>query len=185
MGCVLPGGRPGAGAAGGARRRAPQSVPCTTVNKMCGSGMKTVMMASETLTRAHGILVAGGMESMRMRPTCCRRSRRRAARPRRGQGPYVPRRLEDAYDKGRLIGTFAEDTAQHYQFSREAQDAFAIESLRPAKAANEGGAFAREIVAVDGEGAPGRARSPATSSRSRPTRPRSPSSSRRSARAAR
>ena len=94
--------------------------------------------------------------------------------------------LEDAYDKGRLMGTFAEDTAQHYQFTREAQDAFAIESLKRAKQANEDGSFAKEIVAVAVKGARrhGRGRA-ATSSRSRPTPPRSPSSSRPSARAAR
>ena len=94
--------------------------------------------------------------------------------------------LEDAYDKGRLMGTYAEDTAQHYQFTREAQDAFAIESLKRSKAANEDGSFAKEIVAVAVKARAGHDRGRrATSSRSRPIPPRSPSSSRPSARAAR
>jgi len=151
MGCVLPAGQgqaPARQAAIGAGL--PYSVPCTTVNKMCGSGMKTVMMAYDALhARPNDIVVAGGMESMTNAPYLLPKMRGGA---RLGHAEVKDHMfvdgLEDAYDRGRLMGTFAEDTAQHYQFTREAQDAFAAESLKRAKKANEDGSFANEIVAV-------------------------------------
>jgi acetyl-CoA C-acetyltransferase len=151
MGCVLPAGQgqaPARQAALGAGL--PQSVPCTTVNKMCGSGMKTVMLAYDGLhARARDIVVAGGMESMTNAPYLLPKMRSGA---RLGHAEVKDHMfldgLEDAYDKGRLMGTYAEDTAQHYQFTREAQDAFATESLKRAKSANEDGSFAKEIAAV-------------------------------------
>jgi acetyl-CoA C-acetyltransferase len=160
MGCVLPAGQgqaPARQAALGAGL--PNSVPCTTVNKMCGSGMKTVMMAYEALhARPKDILVAGGMESMTNAPYLLPKMR---AGARLGHAEVKDHMfldgLEDAYDKGRLMGTYAEDTAQHYQLTREAQDAFAIESLRRAKEANEGGAFAKEIAKVAVKGRTGTA----------------------------
>jgi acetyl-CoA C-acetyltransferase len=158
MGCVLPAGQgqaPARQAAIGAGL--PYSVPCTTVNKMCGSGMKTVMMAFDALhARPEDIIVAGGMESMSNAPYLLPKMR---AGARLGHAEVKDHMfldgLEDAFDKGRLMGTFAEDTAQHYQFTREAQDAFATESLKRAKQANEDGSFAREIVAVAAKGRSG------------------------------
>jgi acetyl-CoA C-acetyltransferase len=151
MGCVLPAGQgqaPARQAALGAGL--PYAVPCTTVNKMCGSGMKTVMMAYDALhARPADTVVAGGMESMTNAPYLLPKMR---AGARLGHAEVKDHMfldgLEDAYDKGRLMGTFAEDTAQHYQFTREAQDAFAVESLKRAKRANEDGSFAKEIVPV-------------------------------------
>ncbi len=158
MGCVLPAGQgqaPARQAALGAGL--PQSVPCTTVNKMCGSGMKTVMMAYDGLhARPRDIVVAGGMESMTNAPYLLPKMRGGA---RLGHAEVKDHMfldgLEDAYDRGRLMGAFAEDTAQHYQFTREAQDAFAIESLKRAKTANEDGSFAKEIVPVEVKGRSG------------------------------
>jgi acetyl-CoA C-acetyltransferase len=160
MGCVLPAGQgqaPARQAALGAGL--PYSVPCTTVNKMCGSGMKTVMMAYDALhTRPADIIVAGGMESMTNAPYLLPKMRSGA---RLGHAEVKDHMfldgLEDAYDKGRLMGTFAEETAQAYQFTREAQDAFAAESLKRAKRANEDGSFANEIVAVAVKGRSGTA----------------------------
>ena len=151
MGCVLPAGQgqaPARQAALGAGL--PQSVPCTTVNKMCGSGMKTVMQAYDGLhARSRDIIVAGGMESMTNAPYLLPKMRSGA---RLGHAEVKDHMfldgLEDAFDKGRLMGTYAEDTAQHYQFTREVQDAFAAESLKRAKAANEDGTFAKEIASV-------------------------------------
>ncbi len=150
MGCVLPAGMgqaPARQASLGAGL--PDSVPCTTVNKMCGSGMKTVMMAYDALhARPGDVIVAGGLESMTNSPYILPKLRGGA---RLGHAEVKDHMfidgLEDAYEKGRLMGTYAEDTAQHYQFTREAQDAFAIESLRRAKTANEDGSFDKEIVA--------------------------------------
>lgn len=149
MGCVLPAGQgqaPARQAAFGAGL--PESVPCTTVNKMCGSGMKTAMMAYEALhVRPGDVIVAGGMESMSNAPYLVPKAR---SGLRLGHGELKDHMfldgLEDAYDKGRLMGTYAEDTAQHYQFTREAQDAYAIESLRRAKQANEDGSFDAEVA---------------------------------------
>ena len=151
MGCVLPAGlgqAPARQAAFGAGL--PESVPCTTVNKMCGSGMKTVMMGHDALhARGNDVIVAGGLESMTNAPHILpqMRSGQRLGHTTVQDHMFVDG-LEDAYDKGRLMGTFAEDTAQHYQFTREAQDAFAVESLKRAKAANEDGSFSGEITAV-------------------------------------
>jgi acetyl-CoA C-acetyltransferase len=151
MGCVLPAGQgqaPARQASIGAGL--PLSVPCTTVNKMCGSGMKTVMMGFDALhVRATDVIVAGGMESMTNAPYLLPKMRSGA---RLGHAEVKDHMfldgLEDAFDKGRLMGTFAEDTAQHYQFTREAQDAFAVASLKRSKTANEDGSFAKEIVPV-------------------------------------
>jgi acetyl-CoA C-acetyltransferase len=119
--------------------------------------MKTVMMAYDALhARPDDVVVAGGMESMTNAPYLLPKMR---AGARLGHAEVKDHMfldgLEDAYDKGRLMGTFAEDTAQHYQFTREAQDAFATESLKRAKAANESGAFAKEIVTVAVKGRSG------------------------------
>ncbi|MGD9867020.1 MAG: acetyl-CoA C-acyltransferase [Hyphomicrobiales bacterium] len=152
MGCVLSAGQGQAparqAALGGG---CPDSVPCTTVNKMCGSGMKTVMMAFDALhARPGDIVVAGGMESMTNAPYLLPKAR---AGLRLGHSQVLDHMfldgLEDAYDRGRLMGTYAEDTAQHYQFTREQQDAYAIESLKRARRANEDGSFDGETVAVD------------------------------------
>ncbi len=151
MGCVLPAGLGQAPARQASRNAGlPDHVPCTTVNKMCGSGMKAVMMAFEGLhARPRDIIVAGGMESMTNAPFLLpkMRSGQRLGHTQVYDHMFLDG-LEDAYDKGRLMGTYAEDTAEAYQFTREAQDAFAVESLKRAKAAGEGGAFANEIVPV-------------------------------------
>ncbi len=151
MGCVLPAGQGQAPARQAARYAGlPDAVPCTTVNKMCGSGMKTVMMAFEALhARPRDVIVAGGLESMTNTPHILPklRSGQRLGHTQIYDHMFIDG-LEDAYDKGRLMGTYAEDTAQHYQFTREQQDDYAIESLKRAKAANEDGSFANEMVAV-------------------------------------
>ena len=151
MGCVLPAGQGQAPARQAARYGGlPDSVPCTTVNKMCGSGMKTVMMAYEALhARPNDVIIAGGLESMTNTPYILpkMRSGARLGHTQAYDHMFIDG-LEDAYDKGRLMGTYAEDTATHYQFTREQQDAYAIESLRRAKTANEDGSFANEIAAV-------------------------------------
>ncbi len=151
MGCVLPAGMgqaPARQAAFGAG--IPESVGCTTVNKMCGSGMKTAMLAHDLIAAGSGeIMVAGGMESMSNAPYLLPKARQGY---RMGHGQVLDHMfvdgLEDAYDKGRLMGTYAVDTAQHYQFTREAQDDFAIRSLKRAQGASEDGTAAREIVPV-------------------------------------
>jgi acetyl-CoA C-acetyltransferase len=158
MGCVLPAGlgqAPARQAAIGAGL--PTNVPATTVNKMCGSGMKAVMLAYDGLHARPGeIVVAGGMESMTNAPYLVPKLRGGA---RLGHTEVKDHMfldgLEDAYEKGRLMGSFAEDCAQHYQFTREAQDAFATESLRRARRANEDGSFAAEIVPIAGRGRAG------------------------------
>ncbi|HEU0159205.1 MAG TPA: acetyl-CoA C-acyltransferase [Hyphomicrobiaceae bacterium] len=158
MGCVLPAGlgqAPARQAALGAGL--PTAVPATTVNKMCGSGMKTVMLAYEGLhARPDDIIVAGGMESMTNAPYLLPKLRGGA---RLGHTEVKDHMfldgLEDAYDKGRLMGSFAEDCAEQYQFTREAQDAFATESLRRARQANEDGSFAAEIVPLSVRGRTG------------------------------
>jgi acetyl-CoA C-acetyltransferase len=151
MGCVLPAGVGQAPARQASRNAGiPDSVPCTTVNKMCGSGMKTVMQGYEALhARTRDVIVAGGMESMTNAPYILPKMR---AGARLGHTQVMDHMfvdgLEDAYDKGRLMGTYAEDTATHYQFTRAAQDAFAVESLKRAKRANEDGSFEREMASV-------------------------------------
>jgi acetyl-CoA C-acetyltransferase len=149
FGCVLAAGQgqaPARQAALGAGL--PPGVPCTTINKMCGSGMKATMLAHDLiLAGAAGIVVAGGMESMSNAPYLLDRAR---AGYRMGHGRIIDHMfldgLEDAYDKGRLMGTFAEDCAESYQFTRQAQDAFAIASLERAQRAMREGAFAGEIT---------------------------------------
>ncbi len=151
MGCVLAAGLGQAPARQAARSAGlPDAVPATTVNKMCGSGMKTVMLAFDALhARPRDVIVAGGMESMTNAPYLVPKMRGGA---RLGHAEMKDHMfldgLEDAYDKGRLMGTFAEECAQSYQFTRAAQDAYATESLRRAKAASESGAFDGEIVGV-------------------------------------
>jgi acetyl-CoA C-acetyltransferase len=158
MGCVLPAGQGQAPARQAARYGGlPDSVPCTTVNKMCGSGMKTVMMAFEALhVRPTDVIVAGGLESMTNTPHILPklRSGQRLGHTQIYDHMFLDG-LEDAYDKGRLMGTYAEDTAQSYQFTREQQDAYAVESLRRAKQANEDGSFANELAPVKVKGRKG------------------------------
>ncbi|XBE64286.1 acetyl-CoA C-acyltransferase [Paracoccus marcusii] len=151
MGCVLPAGQGQAparqaGFAGGLG----QEVPATTLNKMCGSGMQAVMMASDAIRAGSaGIVVAGGMESMSNAPYLLPKMR---AGARLGHAQALDHMfldgLEDAYDKGRLMGTFAEDCAAEFAFSRQAQDDFALASLTRAQEAIAGGAFATEITPV-------------------------------------
>ncbi|MCH2292531.1 MAG: acetyl-CoA C-acyltransferase, partial [SAR324 cluster bacterium] len=158
MGCVLPAGQgqaPARQAALGAEM--PLSVCCTTVNKMCGSGMKSAMLAHDLLLGGEErILVAGGMESMTNAPYLLPRAR---SGMRLGHGEVVDHMfldgLEDAYDLGKLMGTFAEATAGRYGFSREAQDEFAIRSLTRAKKAIEEGIFKDEIVPITIKGRKG------------------------------
>ncbi len=145
----------------------PQSVPCTTISKVCGSGMKAVMLAHDLIAAGSArIVVAGGMESMSNAPYLLDRAR---SGYRLGHGRALDHMfldgLEDAYDRGRLMGTFAEDTAQHFQFSRQMQDDYALASLERAKTAIASGAFADEVVPVTVGGAdvmvdeqPGKAR---------------------------
>jgi acetyl-CoA C-acetyltransferase len=125
-------------------------VPATTVNKMCGSGMKAAMDAFDAISTGRvSTMVAGGMESMTNAPYLLPKMRGGA---RMGHGAVVDSMfldgLEDAYDKGRLMGTFAEDCAERYQFTREAQDDYALGSLENALGAQKSGAFSAEIVAV-------------------------------------
>ena len=149
MGCVLPAGQgqaPARQAALGAGL--PLATGCTTINKMCGSGMKAAMFAHDLLLSGSSeVIVAGGMESMTNAPYLLPKAR---AGLRMGHGQVLDHMfydgLEDAYDKGRLMGTFAEETAAKYQFSRQAQDEFTVQSLKRAQAANKQGLFAWEIA---------------------------------------
>jgi acetyl-CoA C-acetyltransferase len=151
MGCVLPAGQgqaPARQASLGAGL--PLAAGCTTVNKMCGSGMKAAMLAHDMLAAGSvDIVIAGGMESMTNAPYLLPKAR---AGLRMGHAQVIDHMfldgLEDAYDKGRLMGTFAEDCAQKYRFSRQAQDEFAIASLTRAKRANQDGSFAWEITPI-------------------------------------
>ncbi|MEM7089781.1 MAG: acetyl-CoA C-acyltransferase [Pseudomonadota bacterium] len=151
MGCVLPAGQGQAPARqAGFAAGLGADVPATTLNKMCGSGMKTAMMAYDQIALGRAdILVAGGMESMTNAPYLLPKMRGGA---RLGHGQVMDHMfldgLEDAYDKGRLMGTFAEDCAEAYQFTREAQDEYALQSLSNALAAQESGAFDDEITPV-------------------------------------
>ncbi|MDW9677974.1 acetyl-CoA C-acyltransferase [Sinorhizobium meliloti] len=149
FGCVLTAGQgqaPARQAALGAGL--PPGVGATTVNKMCGSGMKAAMLAHDLIkAESASIVVAGGMESMTNAPYLLDRAR---------QGYRIGHQkvldhmfldgLEDAYDKGRLMGSFAEDCAEAYQFTRSAQDEYAIASLEKAQKASADGSFAEEIV---------------------------------------
>ncbi|HTH16332.1 MAG TPA: acetyl-CoA C-acyltransferase [Magnetospirillum sp.] len=151
MGCVLPAGQgqaPARQASLGAGL--PLSAGCTTVNKMCGSGMKAAMLAHDLiLAGTADIMVAGGMESMTNAPYLLEKAR---AGFRLGHGKIMDHMfldgLEDAYDKGRLMGTFAEDCAQGYGFTREEQDRWAITSLTRAQKAIAEGWFKSEIAPV-------------------------------------
>jgi acetyl-CoA C-acetyltransferase len=128
----------------------PKGVPCTTLNKMCGSGMKTTMIAYDQLLAGNGrVVVAGGMESMTNAPYILPKMRGGA---RLGHTEIKDHMfldgLEDAYDKGRLMGSYAEDCAEKYQFTREAQDAYALASLDGALSAQTEGRFDAEIASV-------------------------------------
>jgi len=152
MGNVLPAGLGQAPARQASRGAGlPDAVGCTTINKVCGSGMKTQMLAHDLIRAgSNTIMVAGGMESMTNAPYLLPKAR---GGFRLGHGEVKDHMfldgLEDAYDRGRLMGTFAEDTAEAYQFTRDMQDAYAIESLRRAKLAVESGWFDGEIVPVE------------------------------------
>lgn len=154
MGCVLPAGlgqAPARQAALGAGL--PQGTACTTVNKVCGSGMKAAMLAHDLLVAGSaGVVVAGGMESMSNAPYLLPKAR---SGLRLGHGQVLDHMfldgLEDAYsaeNRGRLMGSFAEDCAAHYAFDRESQDAYAIASTTRAQAAMRDGAFDWEIAPV-------------------------------------
>ena len=128
----------------------PWAAGCTTISKMCGSGMKAAMLAHDNITvGTHDIMVAGGMESMTNAPYLLEKARdgMRMGHGRAADHMFVDG-LEDAFDEGRLMGTFAEDTAQSYQFTREQQDDFAITSLKRAKTAIEDGTFEAEVEPV-------------------------------------
>jgi acetyl-CoA C-acetyltransferase len=151
MGCVLPAGQgqaPARQAALGAGL--PLTTGATTINKMCGSGMKATMLAHDLITAGSGqLMVAGGLESMSNAPYLLTKAR---GGYRLGNGQLLDHMfidgLEDAYDHSKLMGHFAEDCAERYNFSREDQDDFAIESLTRAKEAIENGAFGDEITPV-------------------------------------
>ena len=151
FGCVLPAGQGQAparqAALGGGL---PLSAGCTTVNKMCGSGMKATMLANDLLLAGtNDVMIAGGMESMSNAPYLLPKAR---GGYRLGHGQVMDHMfldgLEDAYEKGRLMGTFAEDCAGLYNFTREQQDAYAVASLTRAQAAIKDGSFEWEIAPV-------------------------------------
>ena len=151
MGCVLPAGQgqaPARQASLGAG--IPLGTGCTTINKMCGSGMKATMLAHDLLLAgSNQVMIAGGQESMSNSPYLVPKAR---AGLRMGHGKLIDHMfldgLEDAYDKGCLMGTFADNTADKYKFTRQQQDEFAITSLKRAQAAIESGAFKDEITPV-------------------------------------
>lgn len=155
MGCVLPAGlgqAPARQAAIGAGL--PYGAPCTTVNKVCGSGMKAAMLGADAILAGNAdIVIAGGMESMSNAPYLLAKAR---GGYRMGHGQIYDHMfldgLEDAYDRGCLMGRFAEDTAGKYQFTRADQDAFATESLARARRAAADRIFAHEIAAVTVDG---------------------------------
>ena len=151
MGCVLPAGlgqAPARQAAMGAG--IPSESGATTINKMCGSGMKSIMFGYDSIkAQQNNIVVAGGLENMTNAPYILSKARKGF---RMGHADVKDHMfldgLEDAYEEGKLMGSFAEDTAEHYQFTREQQDNFAITSLQRAKKANEDGTFKSEIVPI-------------------------------------
>lgn len=172
MGCVLPAGLGQAPARQAAIKAGlPTSVQATTVNKVCGSGMQTVIMGAEAIATGNAdVIVAGGMESMTNAPYLLKKHRSGA---RIGHDKIYDHMfldgLEDAYEEGRAMGSFAQATANDYQLTRQGMDDYAIESLNRAKSAIEGGGFKGEIVAVtvksragetvvDTDEAPGRGR---------------------------
>ena len=152
MGCVLPAGQGQAPARqAGFAAGLGKEVPATTLNKMCGSGMKAAMIAFDQIALGQtGVVVAGGMESMTNAPYLLPKMRGGA---RLGHGQVIDHMfldgLEDAYNKGRLMGTFAEDCAEAFQFTREAQDEYALASLSRALHAQTSGGFDGEIVPVE------------------------------------
>lgn len=158
MGCVLPAGLGQAPARQAAIKAGlPKSVQATTVNKVCGSGMQTVIMGAEAIAAGSAdLIVAGGMESMTNAPYLLQKHRSGA---RLGHDRVMDHMfldgLEDAYEPGKAMGVFAEDTAGEYQFTRAQQDDYAIASLTRAKEAQDTGAFDREIVAVEVKGRKG------------------------------
>ena len=152
MGCVLPAGLGQAPARQAAHNAGiPWSAGATTISKMCGSAMKATMLAHDNIVAgSHQVMIAGGMESMSNAPYLLAKAR---GGYRLGKGEIVQDHmfidgLEDAYDEGRLMGSYAEDTAEHYQFTRDSQDAFAIESLTRAKNAVEDGTFDHEVEPI-------------------------------------
>lgn len=158
MGCVLPGAlgqAPARQASIGAGL--PLSTGATTINKVCGSGMKAAMMAAEAIIAGTSdIVVAGGMESMTNAPYLLtkHRSGARLGHDSLKDSMFLDG-LEDAYEPGRAMGSFAEETCRDYQFTREEQDDYALRSLTRAKAAIASGAFKREIVPVEVAGRSG------------------------------
>jgi acetyl-CoA C-acetyltransferase len=155
MGCVLQAGQgqaPARQAALGAKL--PNATNCTTVNKMCGSAMKAIMLAHDQIKAgSHDIVIAGGMESMSNAPYLLSKAR---AGYRLGHGQIMDHMfldgLEDAYDRGKLMGIFAEVTVEKYKFTREEQDKFAITSVERAKKAIETGCFEQEIEPITIQG---------------------------------
>lgn len=152
MGCVLPAGQGQAPARqAGFSAGLGEEVPATTLNKMCGSGMQAAMMAFDQLALGQSqTMVAGGMESMTNAPYLLPKMRGGARIGHQAvQDSMFLDGLEDAYDKGRLMGTFAEDCAEAFQFTRDAQDEYALRSLSNALAAQENNSFSAEITAVE------------------------------------
>ncbi len=151
MGCVLPAGQGQAPARQAAFKAGlPPATGCTTVNKMCGSAMEAAMLAHDALVAASAeVIVAGGMESMTNAPYLLSKAR---GGMRMGHGTVYDHMfldgLEDAYDKGRLMGAFAETCADEFRFTREQQDEFALRSLARARAATADGSFRWEIAPV-------------------------------------
>ena len=149
MGCVLPHGqRQGPARIAAHLAGIPRDAGATTINKLCGSGMKATMLAHDLIAGgSQDVMVAGGFESMTNIPYMVPKAREGM---RMGHGQFQDAMfwdgLEDAYQPGKLMGHFAEATAQHFQFTREAQDEYAIRSLQRAKKANEDGTFAGEMV---------------------------------------
>lgn len=158
MGCVLPAGLGQAPARqAGIGAGLPTHVEASTINKMCGSGMQAAIMAADALAAGSAdIVVAGGMESMTKAPylSLRHRSGARIGHDVMKDHMYLDG-LEDAYEPGKLMGNFAEEVAQEYQFTRAAMDEFAIASLERAQKAQKGGAFDREIVPVEVKGRKG------------------------------
>lgn len=158
LGCVLPHGqRQGPARQAAIHAGIPMSAGATTINKLCGSGMKATMLAHDLLAAGtNDLMVAGGFESMTNIPYMLPKAR---GGQRMGHGQVLDAMfwdgLEDAYERDTLMGHFAEDTAQRYQFTREQQDEFAIRSLNRAKKANEDGTFAREIRPITVKGRKG------------------------------
>ena len=151
MGCVLPAGLGQAPARQAAIEAGiPPESGATTINKMCGSGMKAIMFGHDSIIAGHNnIVIAGGLENMSNTPYVLPKVRNglRMGHHQIKDHMFLDG-LEDAYDEGKLMGSFAEDTAEHYQFTREQQDNFSITSLERAKKANENGTFDDEIVPV-------------------------------------